>query len=214
MRRVASGFVLAGMLLAGGAMAEQRQQQDIDLQAAIRKENVDGDLNGAIKQYGAIVAKYAKTDRAVSAMALVHMAECYQKMGDAESRKVYEQVVREYADQKEAVTLARARLGGSAQSRRQTNTLVSDSKIDSEGSVSPDGRYISFVDWETGDLALREISTGADRRLTNKGTWKQSDDFAEESAISRDGRLVVYAWWKVADQIGRASCRERVWIPV
>jgi hypothetical protein len=35
---------------------------------------VDGDPKGAIKQYGAIVAKYTK-DRAVTVMALVHMAE-------------------------------------------------------------------------------------------------------------------------------------------
>src|ERR1051325_7498952 len=82
------------------------------MQAAIKKELVDGDLNGAIKQYAAIVARH-KSDRAVTAMALVHMAECYQKMGDAESRKIYEQVVREYADQKEAVTMARAKLGAS-----------------------------------------------------------------------------------------------------
>ena len=40
----------------------------------------------------------------------MRMAECYQKLGDAESRKIYEQVVKDYADQKEAVTLARARL--------------------------------------------------------------------------------------------------------
>src|SRR2546428_7593224 len=97
MRRAVTGLVLAGMLLAGGIVAQQKKQQEIDLQAAIRKETVDGDLKGAIKQYGAIVAKYAK-DRAVTAMALVHMGECYQKMGDSEARKIYEQVLREYGD--------------------------------------------------------------------------------------------------------------------
>ena len=61
--------------------------------------------------YGEIAAKYAKSDRGVAATALVHMAECYQKMGDAESRKIYEHVVRDFADQKEAVAVAHARLG-------------------------------------------------------------------------------------------------------
>src|ERR1044071_2132696 len=65
------------------------------MQTAMKKELVDGDLNGAIRQYAAIAAKY-KNDRAVTAMALVHMAECYQKMGDAESRKIYERVTREF----------------------------------------------------------------------------------------------------------------------
>ena len=33
--------------------------------------------------------------------ALVRMADCYQKLGDAESRRIYEQVIREYPDQKD-----------------------------------------------------------------------------------------------------------------
>src|SRR5215470_10487204 len=108
MRRGSS--LLAALLFAGAIMAE-RQKQEIELQGAIRQETVDGDLQGAIKRFRAIVAKYGKSDRAVTATALVHMADCYQKMGDAESRKVYEQVVKYYADQKDAVTLAQARLG-------------------------------------------------------------------------------------------------------
>src|SRR4051794_9051741 len=77
--------------------AQQRRQADIDLQAAIRTETVDGDLNAAIKQYEAIVSKN-KSDRAVAATALVHLADCYQKLGDAKSRRIYEQILREYGD--------------------------------------------------------------------------------------------------------------------
>src|SRR6266568_2340337 len=84
------------------AAPQKKTDPEVSLQAAIQTETVDGDLNGAIKQFAAIVAKY-KNDRAVTAMALVHMAECYQKLGDAQSHKIYEQVVREYADQKDAV---------------------------------------------------------------------------------------------------------------
>ena len=73
MRKAATALVVTVVVLAGAVTAQQKRQQDIDLQAAIRTETVDGDLNGAIKQYGAIAAKY-KTDRAVTAAALVHMA--------------------------------------------------------------------------------------------------------------------------------------------
>ena len=48
MKRALTGLVLAAMLLAGVAAAQQKKQQEIDLQAAIRKETVDGDLKGAI----------------------------------------------------------------------------------------------------------------------------------------------------------------------
>ena len=68
---------------------------------------VDGDLNGAIKQYGAIVSKY-KADRGVAATALVRMAECYQKLGDTEAEKIYERLLRDFSDQLEARGLGAA----------------------------------------------------------------------------------------------------------
>ena len=64
-----------------------------------------------------------------------------------------------------------------------------------EGSPSPDGRYLSFHDWDTGDLAVRDLVTGQNRRLTNKGTSQDSDEFAESSVISGDGRQIAYAWY-------------------
>src|SRR5207253_8389596 len=109
MRRTVTAFVATVVLLAGGVIAQQKRQQDIDLQAAIRTETVDGDLNGAIKQYGAIVSKY-KADRAVTATALVHMAECYEKLGDTQAQKIYERLLSEFGDQKEAAAEARTRL--------------------------------------------------------------------------------------------------------
>ena len=63
------------------------------------------------------------------------------------------------------------------------------------GNVSPDGRYISFVDWNTGDLALREVATGQEKRLTDKGPWTQSGAEAFHSRWSPDGQKIVYDWW-------------------
>lgn len=68
-------------------------------------------------------------------------------------------------------------------------------EIDVTGSVSADGRLLSYVDWSTGDLAIRDLRTGEDRRLTNKGSWLESGAFALFSAISPDGKLVAYAWY-------------------
>jgi Tol biopolymer transport system component len=67
---------------------------------------------------------------------------------------------------------------------------------DWNGSPSPDGRYLSFVDWETGDLALRNLATEENRRLTDKGTWAESNDFALHSIFSPDSQLIVYNWFK------------------
>ena len=107
MKRIVIG-ILATMLVAG---AQTKDEAERLFKAARNVELVDGNLNAAIKQYDAIIAKYRKTDRAVTATALVRKAECLQKQGDTEARKIYEQVVKDYADQKEAVALAKVRLG-------------------------------------------------------------------------------------------------------
>lgn len=70
-----------------------------------------------------------------------------------------------------------------------------DSKTNALGAPSPDGRYLSFVDWETGDLAVRDLATGENHRLTNKGSWKDSAEYAYFSIFSPDSRQVAYAWF-------------------
>ena len=63
------------------------------------------------------------------------------------------------------------------------------------GAISPDGRFLFYTDWSTGDLALQDLKTGEKRHLTNKGSWEKSSEFAQrEQAISPDGKQVAYAW--------------------
>ncbi|HUG99574.1 MAG TPA: hypothetical protein VMQ83_10415 [Gammaproteobacteria bacterium] len=53
------------------------------------------------------------------------------------------------------------------------------------GAISRDGRYLTYVQWETGDLALRNLETGEIRNLTKKtGAWLHSNAFAIFSVIS------------------------------
>jgi Tol biopolymer transport system component len=188
-----------GVLLIAPTAAQTNNAAQVMLEAAKQKETLEGDLPAAIKQYQAVVDRYSRTDRAAAAQALVAMAACYQKQGDAQGRKVLERVLRDFADQKDAVALARVRLGqpGSALSATGMANLQkwTGEKVSIDGSVSPDGRYLSFLDWDTGDLALRDLSTGVNRRLTNNGTSGQFQDFAEESTFSPDGTHVAYSWY-------------------
>ena len=111
-------------------------------------------------------------------------------------RKIYERVVRDFAEQEGAVAIARARLAGSGTSNVMNSRLVwSGPKVDDEGTVSPDGRYISFTNWDTNDLAVHEFATGEDHRLTEaaKRVNGKSPEFAQESAISRDGNKLRIA---------------------
>src|SRR5437773_7727980 len=74
-------------------VAQKPQTAETLLQTAIKKELVDGDLKGAIEQYKKVVQS---GNRPIAAQALLHMAACYQKLGDAEGRKIYERIVREF----------------------------------------------------------------------------------------------------------------------
>jgi Tol biopolymer transport system component len=195
---LAAVLVMAG--IGGGAWAQNPDRNEVALHAAMKKETVDGDLKGAIEAY----KKLAQSrDHAIAAKALVRMGECYEKLGDAEARKAYERVVRDFGDQKDLAERARTRLaaleraGGLSHppgiTLRKAWTLGRGPGW-IEGTPTPDGRYHCFTDWETGDLAVRDLVTGQSRRLTNKGTWKDSDEFAEACAISGDGRQVAFSW--------------------
>jgi len=65
---------------------------------------------------------------------------------------------------------------------------------DNSGNPSADGRLLSFVDWETGDVAVRDLTTGQSRKLSGKGAWTESPEYAEWPKISPDGKQVVYSW--------------------
>ena len=175
------------------ASAQQKRQQDVDLQSAIRMETVDGDLTGAIKQYAAIVSKY-KSDRAVSATALLRMAECYQKLGDAQARTLFEQVLRDYADQTQAATIARARLG----SPRATDGMLArqlwTTTQGSELTISGDGRRAAVVEGGLPDVQIKDLATGQVTTRLKVSTPAAPGGYAEWPVLSPDQTLVAYAY--------------------
>jgi len=167
-------------------------------QKALVKERAEGNVEEAIQLYQRIVKEFA-ADRTLVAKALVQIGQCYEKLGKDEARKAYQRVLREFADQPDPVTTARARLAVLEQPKPAAKTMATRQvwagpDVDPLGSVSPDGRYASLVDWDTGDLAVKDLVNGEKRRLTNKGTWLDSDEFALYSRFSPDGKQIAYSW--------------------
>jgi Tol biopolymer transport system component len=172
----------------------------VALQAAIKTETVDGDLRSAIEQYKKIIAMPG-ANRATVATALLRMGQCHEKLGAAdmqEARKAYEQVVREYADQAAVAAEARTKLaaltGSAVAQGSPTLTVRRVLTGHVMGQVSFDGGFLSFTDSETDDVAIHNLATGEDRRLTNDGSLADGG-LAEYSVPSPDGRSVAYAWW-------------------
>ncbi len=55
---------------------------------------------------------------------------------------------------------------------------------------------MTFVDWMTGDLAIRDLQTGEERHITDEASWTPTLQFALYSRISPDGRSVAYTWFE------------------
>jgi Tol biopolymer transport system component len=172
--------------------SSQTQKDEVALRAAIEKETVQGDLKGAIEQYKKLAQS---SNKSVAARALVRMGQSYEKLGNSDARKAYEQVLTLFGDQKEAVDQARGRLAvlhaPEAPRTKQTARLIWNNAVG--GTFSPSGRYYTFVDPATGDMAIRDLSAGTNRRLTNvQRPWSA---YAAESVVSPDDRQVAYIFY-------------------
>ena len=89
------------LLLGGGTAVAQLAEDGYDLfQQALLQETVEGDLERAIELYRRIVDNFGD-NRPLDAFALIHIGQCWEKLGSAEASKAYEQVLRDYADQHE-----------------------------------------------------------------------------------------------------------------
>ena len=60
---------------------------------------------------------------------------------------------------------------------------------------SPDGRYVTQTDWDTGDLAVLDLLTGQKRRITGKGQWATSYAYNESACFSPDGQRIANVWF-------------------
>ena len=76
-----------------------------------------------------------------------------------------------------------------------------DDKTETSGRVSRDGRHFSFVDWETGDVALRDLETGNNRLLTNKGSFSEDSSYADWNVLSPDNKQVAYVWFNAHNKL-------------
>lgn len=196
-------ILIIGLVLLTGFLSAQEKKASVSLTAAIYEEEVSGNLDKAVELYLNILKKYPD-DRQVAAKTLYRLGLVNEKMGKQKANEYFTQLVNSYPDQIEVVALAKARLAGLSTEAvaGKENKEFSIKKISdtfSGGAISPDGRYLSYQDEETGDLAIYEIATGKKSRLTtNNGSW---DEWVESSRWSPDGKQIVYSWYNKNDYI-------------
>ena len=201
-------IMAAGVVVAAGVVRDQpatgaragagtQPSAAARLEAAIKKEVVDGDLKTAIELYRTLAQA---SDRAVAAKALLRMGQCYEKLGDTDvrqARSAYEQIVKDFGDQAAVAAEARtklAALAGAAGAPASATLAVRMvwAGADITGRVSADGRFLSFTDWNSENIGIRDLATGRNRLLTDNG--KPTGSIAEPSVPSSDGKSVAYGW--------------------
>jgi Tol biopolymer transport system component len=168
--------------LASSVIAQQRDAE-VALQQAMQVEQVQGDLERAIRLYRDIIAHHGDA-RAVAAKGLLQLGQCYEKLGRTEATNAYQRLVREYGDQSEMVAAARARLaalqpavmskpGPIARLLLNPANNPSDRGFDNPRVIvpSPDGHRIAY--WQSGPetkgVYIRNLSTGEDERVATGG---------------------------------------------
>jgi Tol biopolymer transport system component len=195
-------FLLAvAFFLFSGAVEQESAKQLFE--KAMHLEESKGDLEKAIEVYKRIVAEFPD-ERGLAAQSLFHLGLCYEKLGLRDAQKAFQNVIDKYPDQAATVRLAREKLAALTRAQALAQKGEQDIIIqkvwsgpmaDPEGGISPDGKYYCCTDWETGDLAVRELATGKNRRITDKGPWTKSMAFALFPKWSPDGRSIAYSWY-------------------
>ncbi|NOR14577.1 MAG: tetratricopeptide repeat protein [Candidatus Aminicenantes bacterium] len=197
--------VLVGIWISVSAFSQTTEDPGVMLRSAIQKEEVEGDLQGAIIIYQQIVSKYS-SNKAVAAKAQLRIGMCYQKLGKAnlkQAQDAFQKVLDNYPEQSTEVKEAREKLAA-------LQKTVAPTPVDEEGirirklwmtgyggdwsTPSPDGRYVSFHHWATGDFAVREVATGKVRRFNLKESYRKSPEVAEASCWSPDGKQIAFCW--------------------
>jgi Tol biopolymer transport system component len=182
------------LFIATFALAEQSLRQMFERARMLEEKNQN--LSEAIQLYGQVVNQ-AKDQRALAARAQLQIGLLHERLGHkAEAQRAFQAVLSDFADQIEVVRQAQARISTSLPNGKRdgvsTRRIWAGAEVDLLGAPSPDGRFLTVVHWETGDLGVHDFTTGKVRLLTNKG--KETLDFALGSRISPDGKHVAYAW--------------------
>ncbi len=166
-----------------------------------------GNFSAAIELFEKLVLDFPE-NKPLASRALLMTGRCHEKLGRQEAAQVYNRILEEYTDQDEIVNEARARLLALTERALPEHSDMIVRRVwqghdaCALSNISPDGNYVTYTDWTTGDLALFELSTGQARRLTNKGPLSESDQHALYPVFSHDGKYIAYTWYDENNEYG------------
>lgn len=163
-----------------------------------------GDLQNAINLFEEIIKQYP-TEKEYGAKSQFYIGLCYQKQGLTKAKRAFEKVISNYPTETEIVSLAKEKLSAIKVVTKNIEIKNKDFQLqqvwaepfDDMGMPSPDGRYISYVNWNVPCLAIYDLNTGKSTDIVSTtGTWEEGNSIWPESSIwSPDGKKLAYVWY-------------------
>jgi Tol biopolymer transport system component len=200
-----SSILIAVLFFLPLSFANLSTQSAYDLfQKALAKERGEGNLEEAISLYQKVVDE--TKDESLAAKAQFRIGTCYEKLGKEKAKQAqeaFQKVISDYPGQRDIVRMAQEKLSNLVQAQsfveqgdrgKNLRLVWEGPDVEMMGAPSPDGRYISYTDWDTGNLAVYEISTKKKWSLTGKKNWEDKS-WPENSRWSPDGKKIAYGWW-------------------
>lgn len=208
---------LAMLVLFAAPTAGQQTPEEL-LQSALYKQQVEGDLVGAVEILQTLIDDFAE-HREIAASALVLLGRVHETLGSANAERAYYRVLNDYPDQRGAVAQARARLAlltPASPAAAEDQGLIArrvcsgfDLRDPSDGygwkvcggtweQISPNGRYVAFTDWGGiegsglpggAGLAVQDLRTGEYRSVTDH----TGEEYVDWILWSRDEQRLVYS---------------------
>ncbi|MFC2141882.1 tetratricopeptide repeat protein [Acidobacteriota bacterium] len=204
-------LALAVLLLMGFALVQDSwaQQSAEELyEAAILKKETEGDLAGAVKLFQQVLASFPD-NRAIAAKAQLQIGLCHEKLGYEEALKAYQLVLKNYGDQEEPVSIARARL---AELQAKTPIGPSVSQIPSEedelyieaATLSPDGTKLLGIHISTPrgqNVVYKDVATGKIEFIT-KFDWEgEGSGWTYDAVWAPDSMRVAFRFDGMTDPL-------------
>lgn len=186
-------IIFLGVCLSIVGMSRQIEDPGVLLRSAIEKEEVDGDLKGAIDLYQEIIDKFSG-NKSIAAQAQLRIGICFEKLGQKSLKQAldaFQKVINNYPSESGVVKLARERL--SVLRSEKSPVLKSDEEFrirkvwefpplgrGNLGRVSPDGQFLSLSDIE-GNLGVYQFSTKK-RHLITKDFFQDKEKISTTQA--------------------------------
>jgi Tol biopolymer transport system component len=165
------------------------------------QEESEGNLQKAIDLYRKVITEFPG-NREMAAKAQLHIGLCYEKMGLKEAEKAYRLVLDNYPDQTALVAVANEKLLRLEKARSATEGKDKTFKIrkvystnEDNQDVSPDGRYLLCIHWNTISLHVHDMQTGETWPISEKGTWEEPMRWPDTSIWHPNSRQLAYIWY-------------------